>query len=66
MIFQPQDLGILKGKLNLNYRASDDPHTMHRALEILQPTTQLSGEYKCKVSTFLSEDFMAKKMIVVG
>ena len=63
---RPQDLGILKGKLDLNYRASDHAATMYRALFIPNPTTELSGEYKCQVSTFADEDFMTKKMVVFG
>jgi hypothetical protein len=63
---KPQDLGILKGKLDLSHRASDHVATMHRALYIPNPTTELSGEYKCVVSTFDDEDFMTKKMIVFG
>jgi hypothetical protein len=39
---------------------------MHRALYITNPTTELSGEYKCFVSTFDDEDFMTKKMVVFG
>lgn len=39
---------------------------MHRALYILTPTTELSGEYKCSVSTFTDEDFMIGKMVVIG
>jgi hypothetical protein len=39
---------------------------MHRALFISNPTTELSGEYKCVVSTFDDEDFMTKKMVVFG
>ncbi|XP_069682296.1 uncharacterized protein [Periplaneta americana] len=61
---KPQDLGILKGKLDLSHRASDNVATMHRALYIPNPTTELSGEYKCLVSTFNDEDFMTKKMVV--
>lgn len=61
---RPQDLGILRGRLNLNYRASNHDATMHRALCIVNPTTELSGEYKCAVSTFTDEDFMIKRMIV--
>ncbi|PNF26864.1 hypothetical protein B7P43_G16272 [Cryptotermes secundus] len=63
---KPQDLGILKGKLDLSHRASDHGATMHRALYITNPTTELSGEYKCFVSTFDDEDFMTKKMVVFG
>ncbi|XP_069682300.1 uncharacterized protein [Periplaneta americana] len=61
---KPQDLGILKGKLDLSHRASEHSATMHRALYIPNPTTELSGEYKCLVSTFDDEDFMTKKMVV--
>ncbi|KAL1129760.1 hypothetical protein AAG570_012704 [Ranatra chinensis] len=63
---KPQDLGILKGKLDLEYRASGHQDTMYRALFIVNPTTELSGDYKCCVSTFQDEDFMIKKMIVYG
>ncbi|XP_054285023.1 uncharacterized protein LOC129001667 [Macrosteles quadrilineatus] len=63
---RPQDLGILKGRLRLDYRASSHESTMHRALYILTPTTELSGEYKCSVSTFEDEDFMVGKMIVIA
>jgi hypothetical protein len=63
---KPQDLGILKGKLDVTHRASNNGATMHRALYILNPTTELSGEYKCLVSTFSDEDFMTKKMVVFG
>ncbi|XP_054290379.1 uncharacterized protein LOC129005500 isoform X1 [Macrosteles quadrilineatus] len=61
---KPQDLGVLKGRLNLEHRASQHNGTAHRALYILQPTTDLSGEYKCAVSTFHEEDFMIKRMLV--
>lgn len=61
---RPQDFGILRGRLKLNYKASSHVDTMHRAMYIVNPTTELSGEYKCFVSTFDDEDFMIKKMIV--
>ncbi|XP_067012902.1 uncharacterized protein [Anabrus simplex] len=61
---KPQEMGVLRGKLNLGHRASDQKATMHRALYIVNPTTELSGEYKCFVSTFKDEDFMTKKMVV--
>ncbi|XP_049828115.1 uncharacterized protein LOC126267190 isoform X1 [Schistocerca gregaria] len=61
---KPQDLGILRGRLKLAHRASTSHASMHRALYIVRPTTELSGEYRCSVSTFKDEDFMTKKMIV--
>lgn len=63
---KPQDLGVLRGRLDLSYRASNHDATMHRALCIVSPTTELSGEYKCAVSTFSDEDFMIKPMVVFG
>lgn len=33
-------------------------------MKILNPTTELSGTYRCKVSSFVDEDFMQRRMIV--
>lgn len=63
---KPQALGLMKDKLNLTYRASDDPKMAYRAMKINNPTTLLAGEYKCFVSTFADEDFSMKNMIVFG
>lgn len=60
----PQDLGILKGRLNLEYKVSEEEYTKHRALAILNPTTELTGEYTCWISSFESEDFKRKTLIV--
>ncbi|KAL6954457.1 hypothetical protein U1Q18_050267, partial [Sarracenia purpurea var. burkii] len=61
---KPQGFGVLKGRLWLDYRASENNSTVHRALYILNPTVELSGEYKCMVSTNLDEDWSVKKMVV--
>jgi hypothetical protein len=63
---KPQGLGVLNGKLNLEYRISDDNATMYRALQIINPTTELSGEYKCTVSNFNDERSQTRKMIIYG
>lgn len=63
---KPQALGIMKNKLNLTYQATGDPKTVHRAMQIINPTTDVAGEYKCFVSTFADEDFSMKNMIVFG
>lgn len=60
----PQDLGILKGRLNLNYEVSEDQFSKHRALAIVNPTTDLTGEYTCLISSFESEAFKRKSLIV--
>ncbi|CAK1578800.1 unnamed protein product [Parnassius mnemosyne] len=61
---KPQDMGILRGRVDLTYRASNDPLKMHRALRIVKPNTDISGEYTCVVSTFMEEDSRTKQMIV--
>lgn len=63
---KPQDAGILKGRLKLDYKASNNHSSMYRALYIIKPTIELSGEYKCLVSTYHDEDFSKKTMIVFG
>ncbi|VVC92033.1 unnamed protein product [Leptidea sinapis] len=60
---KPQDMGILRGRVDLTYRASNDPLKMHRALRIVKPNTDISGDYTCVVSTFMEEDSRTKQMI---
>ncbi|CAH2979170.1 unnamed protein product [Chilo suppressalis] len=61
---KPQDMGILRGRVDLTYRASNDPLKMHRALRIVKPDTEISGDYTCVVSTFMEEDSRTKQMTV--
>ncbi|OWR49012.1 hypothetical protein KGM_200755 [Danaus plexippus plexippus] len=61
---KPQALGILKNKLDLSYKISNNPYTRHRALRILSPGTELTGNYTCVVSTFLSEDERTRPMTI--
>lgn len=63
---KPQSFGALKNKLNLTYKASDDPKSVYRAMYVLNPTTEIAGEYKCYVSSFTDEDFSIRNMIVFG
>ena len=63
---KPKGLGPLQGRLNLDYRASDDPAHMHRALQIIRPTTDLSGEYRCQVGTFINDEAKSRTMLVYG
>jgi len=62
----PQTIGdLFKDRLDLTYEvANSDQFRKHRAIKILKPTTELSGMYRCKVSSFVDEDFMQKPMIV--
>ncbi|KAL7647366.1 UNVERIFIED_CONTAM: hypothetical protein RMT77_000962 [Armadillidium vulgare] len=61
---KPQDLGILKGRLDLSHTVSPNSWAQHRALAILNPTTELSGEYSCSVSSFKAEDIKRKNLVV--
>ncbi|XP_014358184.2 uncharacterized protein LOC106710605 [Papilio machaon] len=61
---KPQALGLLKNKLDLTYKVSQNPYMQHRALRILQPGTELTGNYTCVVSTFLAEDEKTRPMTI--
>ncbi|CAG4976320.1 unnamed protein product, partial [Parnassius apollo] len=61
---KPQALGLLKNKLDLSYKVSHNPYTQHRALRILQPGTELIGNYMWVVSTFLAEDEKTRPMTI--
>ncbi|CAH1119374.1 unnamed protein product, partial [Phaedon cochleariae] len=62
---RPQVSGILKDRLNLEYVASRDANSVHRALHILKALPDLSGDYTCSVSTMQSEDIETKTMVVL-
>ncbi len=56
----------MRGKLNLDYEINPAPFTRHRALYLYSPTTEMTGEYTCKVSTMQNEVSMSKTMVVYG
>merc|ERR1711953_571994 len=62
----PQAIGdLFKNRIDLTHAVEGgDRFRKHRALKILNPTTELSGTYRCKVSSFVDEDFMQRRMIV--
>ncbi|KAJ2950058.1 hypothetical protein O0L34_g11397 [Tuta absoluta] len=61
---RPQVIGLLKGKVDMNFRISEEPLQAYRAIKILNPTTDLSGNYTCVVSTFMEEDRRTRPMLV--
>ncbi|XP_049867922.1 uncharacterized protein LOC126368081 [Pectinophora gossypiella] len=61
---RPQVIGLLKGKVDMNFRISEEPLQAYRAIKILNPTTDLSGNYTCVVSTFMEEDRQTRPMLV--
>lgn len=62
----PQTVGeLFRNRIDLSYEVQgSDEFRKHRAIKILRPTTELSGMYRCKVSSFVDEDFMQKTMTV--
>lgn len=57
-------LGLFKDHIDVSYVATNDSNTMYRALKIYNVTTDLTGNYTCKVSSFLSEVSETKQLIV--
>ncbi|XP_030754206.1 uncharacterized protein LOC115880997 [Sitophilus oryzae] len=62
---RPQSLGVLKDRVNLEYQASPDANSKHRAIHIVRTGPDLSGDYTCSVSTMESEDRQTKGMLVL-
>ncbi|OQR72287.1 hypothetical protein BIW11_10482 [Tropilaelaps mercedesae] len=53
-----------EGHINRQYAASQDWYTRYRALNILRPTTDMSGTYSCSVTSLQGQDTRAAAMIV--
>nr|XP_040569180.1 uncharacterized protein LOC121118656 [Lepeophtheirus salmonis] len=62
----PQTIGdLFKGRIDLSFVVDEkNGFKRHRAIKIIRPTTELSGTYRCKVSSFVDEDFETKRMTV--
>ena len=59
-----QALGILRGRLDLSYQPSPDPLKAHSALAFVPPTTELSGDYTCRVATYQDEGSVTGTLLV--
>ena len=57
---------MMKGRINLDYEHSPDPYDRHRALYLYLPTTEMTGDYTCKVSTLQNDVTGTKRMTVFG
>ncbi|XP_032678864.1 uncharacterized protein LOC116847696 isoform X1 [Odontomachus brunneus] len=53
-----------KKYVDLTYRASDDPYTEYRAMKLNKPGIELTGDYKCVISTFEDEKTANASMVV--
>ncbi|XP_076325661.1 uncharacterized protein LOC143233365 isoform X2 [Tachypleus tridentatus] len=55
----------LQGRVNLDYSvSSSSEYTRYRAINIINPTTDLSGTYICNVLSRAGEDLQKKNMII--
>lgn len=61
---KPKGVGMMKGRINLDYEHSPDPYDRHRALYMYWPTTEMTGDYTCKVSTLQNDVTGTKRMTV--
>eukprot|EP00095_Tigriopus_kingsejongensis_P011620 maker-scaffold638_size121162-snap-gene-0.33 protein:Tk11620 transcript:maker-scaffold638_size121162-snap-gene-0.33-mRNA-1 annotation:"PREDICTED: uncharacterized protein LOC664222 isoform X2" len=50
--------------IDLDFVSHEDEAKQYRALKIINPGPQLSGSYRCKVSTLIDEDFKQKQLLV--
>lgn len=70
MVFQwiagqrPQALGLLRGRVNLSYTGSPSASEKYRALQILRPTVELSGQYVCKVTSTRNDVTRSRRLVV--
>ena len=60
----PSVLGIMEGKIDLDFQMGSNPHSKHRALSIKSPTISMSGDYTCKVATVENEVSLTSTMMV--
>ncbi|XP_064469308.1 uncharacterized protein LOC135383967 [Ornithodoros turicata] len=54
----------LEGRLNADYTVTANHFTKFRALNLLRPTTDLSGRYSCHVTSHSSQDQKSQQMTV--
>ncbi|XP_065291533.1 uncharacterized protein [Dermacentor albipictus] len=54
----------LKGRLNTDFTVTANHFTKFRALNLLRPTTELSGRYSCHVTSHNSQDQKSQLMTV--
>ena len=61
---KPQVHPTFKAHINIEYEISSDPYLKHRALNLQDLSTKLSGRYSCRVSSIFEDDFKSKDLII--
>ncbi|XP_076634331.1 uncharacterized protein LOC143348219 isoform X2 [Colletes latitarsis] len=55
---------LMEKYVDLKYEASDDPYTKYRAMKLNKPGIDLTGDYRCVISTFADERSANASMVV--
>ena len=63
---KPQVHPTFKNHINIEYEISSDPYLKHRALNLQDLSTKLSGRYSCRVSSIFKDDFKSRDLIIYG
>ncbi|GAB0089518.1 uncharacterized protein DMENIID0001_040750 [Sergentomyia squamirostris] len=61
----PFALPMLKSRIDATYEASQDGQQRHRALAIIKPSWNITGNYTCSVQTFQSSDRRSAHLQVI-
>lgn len=56
---------IIKPYIDTNYTISDDKMQRHRALAIIKPLKNMTGEYTCQVGSFTNDDKRVKYLQMI-
>uniref|UniRef100_A0A1B0CWG0 Ig-like domain-containing protein n=1 Tax=Lutzomyia longipalpis TaxID=7200 RepID=A0A1B0CWG0_LUTLO len=62
---KPFPLSFLRGRVDTKYEASVQSDSKHRAVAIIRPQWNMSGEYACSVQTFQSQDRKSAHLLIV-
>ncbi|XP_062557882.1 uncharacterized protein LOC134222734 [Armigeres subalbatus] len=52
-------------QINRTYTINEEPMHKHRALALVRPLKNFTGEYTCSVSTFQSQDMQSARMVMI-
>ena len=55
-----------EGHINRHFEVTNDAYTRYRALNILRPTTEMTGTYSCSVTSLQGQDSRSADMVVYG
>ena len=57
---------LFQGHIDLDFKVDEDEDKAYRSIRILEPTLAMSGDYRCKVSTFEEEAIVEHQLILFG